>query len=237
MSSSDGAHDAQLVTPLPDGSRRAFLGRVGAGGAALLAGACVTPRNAPPGMIGVEGRAGWDVGWADRVREARHRAVFDAPNGDSAFMLAARWLDNVDTVYGARSPDAAAVLNVRTGAVALGLSDAAWQRFPIAEDRKWMDPATSALARRNPQWSPAPAMSAAEADTMLERLVARGAIVLVCDFALGHLANRLATATGGTRDAVHAALRQLLVPGATLVPSGIFGLVEAQNAGCGYVPG
>lgn len=63
-------------------------------------------------------------------------------------------------------------------------------------------------------------------------LVARGAIILVCDFALGHLANRLAPKFGSKPDEVHAALRKGLIPNAYAVPSGIFGLARAQNAGC-----
>jgi hypothetical protein len=70
----------------------------------------------------------------------------------------------------------------------------------------------------------------------IERLQKVGAIILVCDFALGHLANRLAKATGGTEEAVHAELRSNLVPGAILVPSGIFSAGEAQNAGCAFIP-
>ncbi|HEX6965296.1 MAG TPA: hypothetical protein VF166_05820, partial [Gemmatimonadaceae bacterium] len=69
----------------------------------------------------------------------------------------------------------------------------------------------------------------------IEDLVSRGAIVLVCDFALGHLSKRLAARTGQSADAVHQELRSAFVPGAYAVPSGIFGLARAQNAGCAYV--
>jgi len=35
---------------------------------------------------------------------------------------------------------------------------------------------------------------------------------------------------------VHQEIRSNLVPGALLVPSGIFGAAEAQNAGCAFIP-
>jgi hypothetical protein len=69
----------------------------------------------------------------------------------------------------------------------------------------------------------------------IEDLVARGAIVLVCDFALGHLARRLAAKAGRAADEVHRELRGAFVPNAFAVPSGIFGLARAQNAGCAFV--
>ena len=70
----------------------------------------------------------------------------------------------------------------------------------------------------------------------LERLQKAGAIFLICDFALGHLAGRLATKAGAEKEAVLAELRTTLVPGAILVPSGIFGAAQAQNAGCAFIP-
>jgi hypothetical protein len=66
-------------------------------------------------------------------------------------------------------------------------------------------------------------------------LIGRGAIVLVCDFAMGHLSTRLATKSGRSADVIHAELRKGLIEGAYAVPSGIFGLARAQNAGCAYV--
>lgn len=59
--------------------------------------------------------------------------------------------------------------------------------------------------------------------------------MLVCDFALLHLAERLAAKTNRQPTDVHLALRNGFVPGAFAVPSGIFGLAKAQNAGCAFV--
>jgi hypothetical protein len=212
-------------------SRRAFLGTIGGAGAAAALGDGTAP---PPGD--------WDLRWIEQVRRARHRALFDAPQAGAVLMLAARYLDNIAAAYGAAyaaaTPDVVAVLNLRTRAVHLALGDALWQRYPIGEDTKVNDPVTGAPARRNVDRVPAPDATPAYAAMTLERLHQRGAIFLVCDFALGHLATRLAEKAGGgrTADAVHAELRAGLVAGAVLVPSGIFGAAEAQNAGCAFVP-
>ncbi len=77
---------------------------------------------------------------------------------------------------------------------------------------------------------------AAQGYGSFERLQKEGVIVLVCDFALGHLARRLATKQSLQPDDVHAELKSNLIPGAILVPSGIFGAAQAQNAGCAFIP-
>ena len=94
---------------------------------------------------------------------------------------------------------------------------------------------TSAPATRNPFLTLAAGANPAEG--AVADLIGRRAIVLVCDFAMGHLANRLATKTSADPVATHRTLREGVVPGVFAVPSGIFGLVRAQNAGCGFVNG
>ena len=48
---------------------------------------------------------------------------------------------------------------------------------------------------------------------------------------------RLASTSGQPVDVVQKDLRANLIPGAILVPSGIYALIRAQNAGCAYMPG
>jgi hypothetical protein len=55
--------------------------------------------------------------------------------------------------------------------------------------------------------------------------------------ALGNFAGGMARKYQRDPEAVKAEWRENLVPGAILVPSGIFALIRAQNAGCAYMPG
>jgi hypothetical protein len=222
-----------------DHSRRSFLAAVGEAGAAaaLVSGAGVLL----PAHLGAQSKlssasAAWDLAWIERVRKAAHRAVFDAPSGSFVVDLAMRYVDNVRTVFGDGAGDICAVLNVRTRAVSVGLSDAIWQKYPLGEDYTVNDPRTGAPARRNVNWQLTESELAERGGASLERLHQRGAIVLVCDFALGHLAKRLAAKLSLSGDVVHAELRAGLVPGGVLVPSGIFGAAQAQNAGCAFIP-
>lgn len=185
----------------------------------------------------------WDLAWIDQLAGASDRAVFDWPAaGDPSdpivLEIAARYLENCAAAYRPGTYQARVVLNARTRGVPVALNDDAWQRYALGAEYEVKDPGTGAPAERNPFWRRAAAVPAAAATPplpTLEELVRGGAILLVCDFALGHLAARLAAKAGQSADVVHRELRRAFVPGAFAVPSGIFGLARAQNAGCAYV--
>jgi hypothetical protein len=222
-------------------SRRDFVvdaGRLGVAGVLTACASAASPQGHPRTVTtGPAARGEWDLSWVDRIATSADRAVFDSPTiGEGLVLdLAGRYLDNCDAAYGPHGHDARVVLNVRTQAVGLGLTDLAWERHALGVEYTVKDPVTQQPAVRNPYWRRAPGASAPASSPTLEELVQRGAIVLVCDFALGHLAKRLATKESRGADEVHRELRKSFVPGAVAVPSGIFGLARAQNAGCAYV--
>jgi len=109
------------------------------------------------------------------------------------------------------------------------------RRYALGDEYSIKDPATGAPALRNPFWSRPPDAKAPAGVSTLQEFVNRGAVILVCDFAMGHLANRLASKAGRTAAEVHQDLRVGLVSGAYAVPSRIFGLARAQNAGCAFI--
>jgi hypothetical protein len=210
--------------PEDNSSRRSFISQVAGIGAVAAFGAAETSAAAE-----------WNMSWVEQVRKAKHRAVFDAPMPGSVLDLAARYYDNIQKVYGQSSGRVCMILNLRTRAAFMGLADPMWQKYPVGEDAKVNDPDTNGPSRRNLDVRISPEKTAIGYGS-IERLQQQGAIVLVCDFALGHLANRLAKAAGAQGNAVHSELRSNLVSGAVLVPSGIFGAAEAQNAGCAFIP-
>jgi hypothetical protein len=213
-----------------DDSRRAFLGRVGQFGvAAALAGSPIHEESTDAHAADA---SEWDLSWVKRVEKSRDRAVIDSANIADGFCLqiATRYLDNCDAVYGVGKHRAQVVLNIRTRAVPLALSDAIWSRYDVGADAQVNDPLTKQPSRRH-LWMTVPEGQPAAMGSMTD-IVRRGAIILVCDFALGHLATRLAQKSGETAEAVHRTLRAGFVPGAIAMPSGMFGLARAQNAGC-----
>jgi hypothetical protein len=217
-------------------SRRDFLGRLAAG-TALAAGAV----GASPGRLDAE--AGprpvsdkWDMSWCDRIT-GKFRGVFDSPkleDGGEIFR-AAIWQTQVTEVYGVKDEDVNSVLVIRHGGIPLAMDDAFWARHQIGKKRKVKDPWTGKTSVANPIRSYAgktgvpPSMAA----TSLEGYMARGGIVLACNFAFGMMVHMESELTKETdRAAVRTRLLSNLVPGIILQPSGFFALLEAQRAGC-----
>ena len=62
-------------------------------------------------------------------------------------------------------------------------------------------------------------------------------ICLVCNIATENWGRRFANKFKRDVAEVQSELKANLVPGAILVPSGIYALIRAQNGGCAYMPG
>jgi len=225
-------------------SRRGFLADVGLLASTAALGGCAPPVASAPAPTNTRNSAvagtECDLSWIDKLHAATDRAVFDWPSlGDPADPIlletAERYLDNCRSAYRVGSYEARAVLNVRTQAIPAAMTDILWERYALGAEYKANDPATQQPAVRNPFAYRAPSPAPGITLPTIVDLVQRGAIVLVCDFAMGHLSNRLATKFGKRPDEVHADLRAGLIAGAYAVPSGIFGLAKAQNAGCAYI--
>ena len=233
------------MTPEIDrNSRREFVTDVGRFASAFALTSCMKPSAgtmlAPASGHPSASAEEWDLSWIDRLATATDRAVFDWPTlGDPAdafvLQLAERFLDNCVAAYGQRKYEARVVLNVRTQAVPAALGDVLWQRYALGVEYNVKDPVSKEPAVRNPFWYRAPSPVAGVTLPTMEDLLKRGSIALVCDFALGHLAKRLATKHNRSADDVHRDLRAGFIPGAYAVPSGIFGLARAQNSGCAYI--
>lgn len=233
-----------MTAPYDPSSRRTFLGTAGRLASTVAIAGCapaaLATNASADGAPAPVASPDWDLSWIDLLHRATDKAVFDWPSlGDPAdpltLEIAERYLDNCRSAYKAGTYEARVVLNIRTQAIGAAMTDRLWERYALGTEYNTKDPATQQLATRNPFMHRAPDPAPGITLPTIADLVARGAIVLVCDFAMGHLAKRLATRAGRREDEVHADLRSGLVQGAYAVPSGIFGLARAQNAGCAYV--
>jgi hypothetical protein len=210
--------------------RRAFLGRLAAAGlaASLPTTAHGSPeRGAPP--------AGeWDDEWTQRVRAAKHRAVFDAPDPADGLALTQAWIyqQGYQDALGAPPADLARVVVMRHHGVVVAFGDAMWAKYGIGEWQKIDDPATGKPAVRNPWATP---WSGGQAGTSMAELRATGTIFLACSLALNRRADQLANRAGADPAAVRAELRSNLVPGVILQPSGVYATARAQEMGCVFM--
>jgi hypothetical protein len=224
-------------------SRREFVTRTGKLASALSFAGVMTPQIA--GAMTADDTSGhiagdWDLSWLTPLAKATDCAVFDWPTlGDPAdpavLEIAERYLDNCAAAYGTKKYNARIVLNIRTQAIAAALNDTMWDRYALGTEYRTTDPFSHEAAVRNPFWHKAPDPLPGIGLPSLSDLVQREAIILVCDFALGHLSKRLADRLKRDQADVHNDLRNGFVPNAFAVPSGIFGLAKSQNAGCAFV--
>ena len=159
--------------------------------------------------------------------KGRHKQVFDVSemNGGSPLGFTNNFLTPNES--------ATAVLVFRHNGTPYAVGSAIWAKYKIGESLKIIDPETKAPALKNPWFQPKPGVLANN-DAALDRLLARGTLVGVCSVSLRGRAQRLAANAGVTAEEAIKEWTANLIPGATVIPSGTWGVNRAQEAGCTY---
>jgi len=212
--------------------RREFIGQLGA----IAMAATVPSAREIEARRRLVASPAWDMSWVERVSAAPYKVAIDTTKieGDGLY-VALDVLDTFHEVYGGGNEPMQVVVVLRHFAAAMAQRDAMWERYGIGEERSVTDPDTKAPAKRNPFLRPSPnAKESWELNSKIEPLVARGVIFLVCNRATMGLASSLAKRVNKPVDEVKEDLRTNVVPGAVLMPNGIFALIRAQNAGCAF---
>jgi hypothetical protein len=169
----------------------------------------------------------WDASWIDKVEKAKYRVVFNASEiSDGAAMdYADTFFAHYHEVHNTNDAQTRPVIVFRRLGTPMAFNDAMWDKYAIGEDQKINDSTTKAPAKRNIYWK------------SIDTLQRRGMISLVCNIATENWGRGLAQKHSLPVDEVQKDLKANLVPGAIMVPSGIYGLIRAQNAGCAFMPG
>lgn len=177
----------------------------------------------------------WDTSWIDKLAMAQYRVVFNGSEiaDGAALDMASTFLDHFHEVHGTADKQTRPVIVFRRLGTTMGFNDPMWDKYSLGDD-KTIDSATGAPTKRNIFWK---AAAGGDASTKIETLMGRGLIVLVCNIATNNVGSRIATRLHLDVEEVRKDLKANLVPGGILVPSGIFALIRAQNAGCAYMPG
>jgi intracellular sulfur oxidation DsrE/DsrF family protein len=179
----------------------------------------------------------WDMSWVERITAAPYKVVLDSQNLDDGAALdyAADIMNTFREVYNGPDTQTRVVVVMRRLGVPMAFKDELWDHYAIGEDRKVNDPITKAPAKRNPWLRAAPNAPSYEVDSKLESLLPRGLTILVCNRAAMNWAQGFAEKFKRDVEQVRNDVRTGLVPGALLMPNGIFAIVRAQNAGCAYL--
>jgi hypothetical protein len=239
--------------------RRDFLGKIAAASVVLTSVACASAPAAvapAPGPTGPQpptqgGGASaapatpvqWDGSWFNRVKSARHKAVFEQPQMDygSAVGLAMRWITGMRDAGIAKAGDLHAVLVLRHEAVPLIVNAAMWEKYGIGEALKFK-PMGENIQKTNPL-APAPLAPGRTApvdDPMrpqfnLPWFARHGHTTLACNVAFNGFAGETASRMKVERAAIVEEFKANLLPGVILQPNGIYATLRAQEAGCTYM--
>lgn len=217
--------------------RRGFLARLAAGSVALGLGAIPSSlRATPPGpMDGDVSGAPRPDDWLSGVK-GKHRQVLDAVsvNDGMSLVWSMVFLNTHNQASKLTDRDLSAVTVLRHAAIPIGFTDPIWAKYKLGEAFGVKDPATKQPAVRNPYYH------AREGELMfpgmeVDTLLGRGVIFGVCNLATTVYSGIRAEAIGVPKDEALKEWTAGLVPGMTLVPSGIWAVNNAQEHGCSYV--
>jgi hypothetical protein len=202
--------------------RRGFFGRIAAMSALGLFGVAATTARAQ--AVESDG-----PDWPGKLK-GRHKQVFDvySINGGSPLGFTNNFLTPNES--------ATAVLVFRHSGTPFALGSVIWEKYKVGESFQIIDPETKAPAVKNPWFQPKPGVLG-NPEAALDRLIARGVVMGVCIVSLRGQARRLAANAGVTPEDALKEWTANLMPGATVIPSGTWGVNRAQEAGCTYCAG
>jgi hypothetical protein len=210
--------------------RRRFFRRIAGAMALGLAGFSPDPSRAQ----GAAARPG-GPDWPGPLK-GRHRQLVDAYEINKGAPLAfAHTFLATSEPPSANVVAATAVVVLRHDAFPLALGDEMWRKYKIGESFKIDDPETKAPALKNPFLHPKAGMLP---DGMaIDRLLASGAVFGACHVALLVQSKMLAGNTGVSAEDAANEWTANVIPGITILPSGVWGVNRAQEAGCTYCAG
>lgn len=222
--------------------RRGFVKGVAAGAAALLASRWSTADAAPvptvPPVQAVPDAARHsDEAWVARIKGA-HRQVIDAAEVNSGFAViyALNFLESSKEATGLGDDEHTAVVSFRHFATPLALTDEIWAKYRIGALPMIgvTDPQTNAPAQRNIFHDNIMLYPGLTYESIMAR---RPVIMTACSLALTVLSGLAAANAGVSVEQAKADWFAGLIPGVIPVPSGVYALNRAQQAGCSFCSG
>jgi hypothetical protein len=211
-------------------ARRGFFRRMAGAMALGLAGLAPDPSRAQ-GAAAPPGGPDWPG-----PLKGRHRQLVDAYeiNKGAPLSFAHTFLATSEPPT-ANLVAATAVVVLRHNAFPLALGNEMWRKYKIGELFKVDDPETKAPALKNPFLHP---KAGVLPDGMaIDLLLAHGTVFGACHVALLFQSKMLAGNAGVSAEDAAKEWTANVIPGITILPSGVWGVNRAQEAGCTYCAG
>ena len=217
--------------------RRGFLGSVAATAATLGLGELVpkpleAQYDAAPTPAGA-GDSAFEA-WLNGIK-GKHRQVYDAvePNDGFALIWSHMFLLTGTPSYGVPETDLGVVVVLRHSAIPIAFSDATWAKYGFGEKFKITDKSSGYPAVRNVFANIKPG-DLLFPEAAVEKLQARGVRFGVCNMAITFYSKMTAQAMGTEPAAVKQDWISGLLPGITVVTSGVVAVNGAWAYGCSY---
>jgi intracellular sulfur oxidation DsrE/DsrF family protein len=219
-------------------SRRGFLGSI-ATGAAAMGFATLSPLQELHASPTTTSSTAGDPEDVFRNLKGKHRIVFDVtePNGMMPFAWPRVFL-LTNMMTGTPEKENNVVVILRHDAIPYALPDELWQKYNFGEMFKIDDPATSKRSTRNPFWMPAKGAykipGFGEVAIGINELQSSGVQFVVCNAALTVYSAVVADQTKQKAEDVLNEWKSKVLPGITVVPSGVWAVGRAQENKCAY---
>jgi intracellular sulfur oxidation DsrE/DsrF family protein len=214
--------------------RRAFLGKIAAGAAAVGIATLSTPIKAVSGSGFVFREADDPEAWLEKI-QGKHRIVFDCTGPNDIMPFA--W-PKVFLLTNGNATDCGVVVILRHDAIPYAMGNDLWAKYKFGEAFKINDPVTKEPATRNPFWEPKPGdfsvPGIGNVDIGINQLQQDGVLFCACDVALTVFSAVLAGKMNMDPKEVKKEWVAGLLPGVQVVPSGVWAVGRTQEHGCSY---
>lgn len=172
--------------------------------------------------------------WMDDL-PGTHRAWIDTSSGLSG-MQAPHFTNNIlssnVSAYGGEDSDYAIVICLRSYATTLAYSDEMWSKYGeyFGSPMQLMDPKTGEAFRANPA-NMADRVDLDHGGDTIDKVVARGAQIAICNAATRWYSGFVAEATGGSADKIYKDFVDSAIPHSRFVSAGVIATTRAQEYG------
>jgi intracellular sulfur oxidation DsrE/DsrF family protein len=226
----------------PNTNRRAFIGTLATGAAAMSLASIAAPLQSIAGTAEQGSRRiATDEdpdAWFKKVK-GKHRIVFDVTEPHGIFPFAwPRVFLMTNAMTGTPEKDATAVVILRHNAIPYAMDTSLWNKYKFGEVFKIDDSVTKASAVKNAFWKPSTGdftvPGIGNVAIGINELQDSGVMFCVCNVALTVYSAAVAQGMGMSGEALKKEWVSGLLPGIQVVPSGVWAVGRAQEHGCAY---
>ena len=171
--------------------------------------------------------------WLKQIK-GKHRQLFDATAENEGMPFAwSRVFLMTNNMVGAPNSDLTVVIILRHDAIPLAFDHPLWEKYKLGEFFKIHDKATKDPAVRNPYYHPKPGELMLDSFA-IDELQKDGVMFGACNMAMKVYSGIFAKNMNMEPDAVMKDWVAGVLPGMTIVPSGVLAVNRAQEHGCAY---